>query len=110
MNKRDYHLKRKFGITDVQYGELYSKQGECCAICGSHSSTFKNRLAVDHDHTSGEIRGLLCFRCNKFVVGRYRKGIGLDLLRRAVQYLDREYTGWLVPIKKKKKRRKRKKK
>lgn len=101
------HLLKKFGITDEQYERLHSEQQGCCSICGKHSSTFAKRLAVDHDHVSGEIRGLLCFRCNRYAVGRLRKGAGTDLLRSVIRYLDREYTGWIVPPKVKKKRKKR---
>lgn len=42
-----------------------------CAICKRHESEFKKRLAVDHSHKTGRVRGLLCFYCNKFRVGRH---------------------------------------
>jgi hypothetical protein len=57
-------------------------QGGVCAVCKTAPTT--RRLAVDHDHHTGFIRGLLCFRCNKFVVGRHREP---TLLRNAAQYL-----------------------
>lgn len=106
---RARHLLKKYGITIDQYEELYSKQKGCCYVCGKHSSAFNKRFAIDHDHVSGEIRGLLCFRCNKFAVGRYRKGDGTDLLRRIIEYLERDYSGWIVPPKVKRKRRARRK-
>lgn len=101
------HLKRKFGVDEIQYQELYNKQKGCCAICGKHSSEFQRRLALDHDHVSGEIRGLLCFVCNKRIVGRFRKGINSHFLLKGYEYLEREYTGWIVPAKRKKRKKKR---
>lgn len=41
-----------------------------CAICQKHERYFKRRLSQDHDHKTGKNRGLLCFPCNKFKVGR----------------------------------------
>jgi hypothetical protein len=42
---------------------MLASQQACCAICREACRTGR-RLAVDHDHSSGRIRGLLCFRCN----------------------------------------------
>jgi len=50
--------------------ELIAKHGDKCAICEKPGSAFKKRLAIDHNHVTGKIRGLLCFRCNKFILGR----------------------------------------
>jgi len=64
------HLKRRYGITFEQYNELLVQQGGVCAIClqpetsiSPLSKVFKN-LAIDHNHKNGEIRALLCSRCN----------------------------------------------
>jgi hypothetical protein len=70
---------RKFGLTSEQYAE-----GLLCDICGEQCSTGR-RLAVDHDHTTGSVRGRLCASCNR--------GLGLfrdrpDLLLAAARYLD----------------------
>jgi hypothetical protein len=51
--------------------ELIAKHGDKCSICGKPRSNFKKNLSVDHSHKSGRIRGLLCFRCNKFQLGRH---------------------------------------
>lgn len=56
---------------DAIRAELIAKHGNQCAICKKHRSEFKNNLSVDHAHRTGRIRGLLCFRCNKFLVGRH---------------------------------------
>ena len=92
-------------VPDVkdQYESLLQKQGSCCAICRRSRSEFRSNLAVDHDHTTGEIRGLLCIHCNHRLVGRHRDG---QLLRRIADYVE-QGTGWFVPPKPKKKRRKR---
>lgn len=105
---RARHLLKKFGITPEQYEELYAQQNGCCAICGRHQSSFKRRLAVEHDHGElGQVRGLVCFKCNKFLIGRHTK----ETIQVVYDYLMKDYTGWLVPskIKKKRKRRARRK-
>ena len=55
---------REFGITLNEYNEMFEKQKGCCAICGRHQSEFKRSFDVDHDHKTGKVRGLLCFKCN----------------------------------------------
>lgn len=75
--KRDkaYQSKRKasswrrhYGISEHTYWEMFEEQGGVCAICGqpetwTHKGT-PAHLAVDHDHATGQVRGLLCHRCN----------------------------------------------
>ena len=56
-------LKFQHGITPEQYRDLLSAQDAVCAICEQPCLSGK-RLAVDHDHELGRIRGLLCGRCN----------------------------------------------
>lgn len=110
MNKkdkaRDYRLKRIYGISLAQYEEILQKQDECCALCRRHQSEFNKNLAVDHDHNSLEIRGLLCTYCNQRLIGRHRDG---NLLRRMADYVD-QGTGLFAPKPKPKRKRKRKKK
>lgn len=60
---RKSHLKRKFGMTPEQYDEMLLAQGGGCGIC-RRSPRPDISLHVDHDHETGRIRGLLCFRCN----------------------------------------------
>ena len=57
-------LKSRFGITPAEYDLLLKEQGGKCKICGAISSVNGHRLAIDHDHTTGKIRGLLCKACN----------------------------------------------
>lgn len=102
LTKRSSRLLFKYGITEEQYDEIYRTQQGCCAVCKRAASNFKHRLAVDHDHKTGEIRGLLCLHCNRYVVGRHRRELGSELLKAAYEYLTREYPGWIVPPRKKK--------
>lgn len=96
--RRSSHLRRNFGITLEQYRELLLKQDESCAICKRHISEFNQELAVDHNHTTGEIRGLLCTNCNYRLVAKHTDS---NLLRTIADYLDGG-TGWVVPERPKK--------
>ena len=90
---RKYALKARFGITLEQYTEMLEEQNHCCAVCLRHKSEFKTNLAVDHNHETREIRGLLCTHCNHVIIGRNKND---ELLRRAGDYLDKG-TGLFVP-------------
>lgn len=62
-NPRRYHLKVKYNITEADYDAMLAKQDGKCAVC--HQPPKKTRrLAVDHNHKTGYVRGLLCFSCN----------------------------------------------
>lgn len=61
-------------------------QGNSCAICKKHESSFKKRLAVDHNHKTGKVRGLLCYYCNKFVVGRHTIESASKILKYLMEY------------------------
>lgn len=83
--KLSKYYEKKYGITWQQRMEIWRKQGGRCAICKKHESYFSKRLAVDHDHSSGKVRGLACFRCNKLLIGRHT----LDTASRVFLYLLR---------------------
>ena len=78
------HLERKFGITIQGYDDMYIQQGGRCAICGAHQSELRKRFCVDHCHSSGKVRGLLCDRCNTSI-GKFEHNIAL--LKNAIKYL-----------------------
>ncbi len=59
-NKRKWALKSRYGLTADQYAELLLKQGGACAVCRSVVEKFH----VDHCHNTGQVRGLLCHKCN----------------------------------------------
>lgn len=100
--KRASHLRNKYGISIEQYNDLLRAQEGNCAICRRAHTEFTTRLAVDHNHITGEIRGLLCNYCNRRVVGRHRDP---DLLRRVAEYIE-QGTGLFVPKKKRTVKRK----
>ena len=57
---REYHLKRRYGIGQAEVDEMLALQGNVCAACGKPEPEH-----VDHDHDTGEVRGMLCFNCNQ---------------------------------------------
>ncbi len=82
------YLKNTYGITKADHDLLYEEQGGVCKICKKEgflsSAKHKKKLAVDHDHETGRVRGLLCHNCNR--------GLGLfqddpEILKNAIEYL-----------------------
>jgi hypothetical protein len=63
LKQRACHLRRRYGMTPEDYDVMFKEQGGLCAICGNPPGNTK--LHVDHNHKTGEVRGLLCFHCNK---------------------------------------------
>jgi len=82
---RGYRLKGKYGLTPDEYDELLAAQGGVCAICAGPPDGRWPRYAVDHDHETGEVRGLLCTRCNR-AIGLLRDST--DLVLAVLEYLD----------------------
>lgn len=68
MKVRAHALRTRYGITSAQYEQMLMAQGGLCAICQQPEVRRMRgkvtRLAVDHDHQSGRVRGLLCALCN----------------------------------------------
>ena len=84
LDRRDVVIRNQYGITLEQYNNMLKAQNYSCAICGEEDEVEGRRLAIDHCHTTGQVRGLLCGKCNR--------GLGLfydneDLLQKAIQYL-----------------------
>lgn len=81
---------RRFGITAERYVEMLVAQDGKCAICRQIKTTTRNgkvkTLAVDHDHETGDVRGLLCSACNT-AIGKF--GDDRERLLSAVRYLDK---------------------
>lgn len=63
-SNRSYLYQKNFGITVEEYDHLLTEQQHRCAGCGKHQDELSKRLAVDHCHNSGRVRGLLCVNCN----------------------------------------------
>lgn len=87
---RNCYLVRTYGITSEQYEVMFDAQNGKCAICLKEEDTLlssgKNKsFAVDHNHKTGQIRGLLCENCNR-AIGLLKEDT--ELLTRAIQYIN----------------------
>ena len=85
-NRRKGALSSKYKITEQRYFEILEKQIGLCAICKSDSPGRKGskNFTVDHDHTTMEVRGLLCHPCN-VMLGLAKDNI--EVLEMAIKYL-----------------------
>ena len=86
---RERKLLNRFGLTAEDYERVLTEQGHVCAICGEIERVVDRRgkirhLSVDHDHETGEVRGLLCFTCN-VGIGAFKER--RDLVEAAAHYL-----------------------
>jgi len=86
---KDSHLKRKYGIDSEAYNQMFNEQEGKCKICGTHQSELSKSLAVDHCHTTGKVRGLLCMHCNQ-ALGKFKDNI--KSLENAIIYLKDHVT------------------
>jgi hypothetical protein len=88
INQRAYKYMRNYGITQTDYDQLYVAHDGRCAICRQIETRIKNSrvkwIAVDHDHKTNEVRGLLCHQCN-VGIGSFKDDV--ELLEAAVRYL-----------------------
>ncbi len=87
---RNTHLMRNFGISLAEYAEKAAEQDNKCAICNQPETQMRGgkvkALAVDHNHTTGAVRGLLCVDCNQ-AIGKMKED--RNILLAAVKYLDK---------------------
>lgn len=82
---RDTMLRNNYGMSLDDYYQKYVSQDGKCAICGEKKpSSGRDGLAVDHCHTKGHVRGLLCIHCNHGL-GKFKDNP--DLLQKAIEYL-----------------------
>jgi len=61
---REWYFRAKYGITHAEYDVMLAEQAGRCAICSGPPTGPGQRLHVDHCHTTGTVRGLLCGNCN----------------------------------------------
>lgn len=80
---RKHHLRTKYGLTLEEFEVILQQQGGVCAIC--HRPPNGRVLDVDHNHKTGQIRGLLCLSCN---AGIGSLGDSPEMLKRATAYLQ----------------------
>ena len=84
---RRYHRNRKckqLGVSPEEVDKTFTAQGRCCAICKTKDSGSRN-WHLDHDHTTGKFRGVLCHHCN-LGLGNFRDT--LANLQEAIKYLE----------------------
>ena len=91
---RKARLKEAYGITPVQWLKIWNLQGGKCPIClkpiwKPGNKEGKRAAAVDHDHLTGRVRGLLDYRCNRYIIGRN----SADRAERVYRYLTSEFDG-----------------
>lgn len=77
-------LLKKYGLTLIDYNNLLKVQEYRCAICQIHQDELKRKLDVDHNHKTGENRGLLCTNCNR-ALGKLKDRATICV--RAAEYL-----------------------
>ena len=84
---RNSRLKQKYSLDESKYDELLKSQDNRCAICQTtqYRKNQNAHFAVDHDHKTGLVRGLLCDTCNRGL-GYFKDNI--DLLKSAERYLQ----------------------
>ena len=85
------YLQRTYGFSWKEYQEMYEKQEGKCGVCGSEGFTMaehhKIKLVVDHDHTTGRVRGLLCHNCNR-ALGLLHDDV--DALNKAIEWIKEQ--------------------
>ena len=91
IKKRNENLKRNYGITLEEYNTMLENQGGVCAVCGTDDPKGRRSgrgvvkdFYVDHNHITGEVRGLLCNACNR-AIGNFQDDP--SILEKAVLYL-----------------------
>lgn len=89
--QRGYMLRFEYGITIQEYNHMLIEQGNVCYICKQPETRIEPKtgrtktLSVDHNHVTGKVRKLLCYRCN-LVLGQMQDSP--ELFRAAADYLD----------------------
>lgn len=93
MMARRYMLRSKYGMSLEDYDVMLDKQNGVCAICFNPETQKSNKrgkvdsLRVDHCHSTGKVRGLLCSKCN---FGIAQLDDSIDLLQNAIKYLKND--------------------
>jgi hypothetical protein len=86
----DKERERRFGITRHEYAKMFHEQNGVCAICSKPETATRNgkikALAVDHNHQTGKVRGLLCSDCNTGI-GKLKED--RNIFVSAIRYLDK---------------------
>ena len=84
---RDKNLKNLYGISEKDWEELFDSQGRVCAICSGDKHHGRN-WHTDHDHLTGQIRGILCSWCNT-ALGKFQEDS--KIMMAAISYINQKY-------------------
>jgi hypothetical protein len=80
------HYQRKYGISHDEVKIMLKERNYKCDICNKESDHRYDKLCVDHDHKTGDVRGMLCFSCN-VMIGQGKDNI--ELFKNAIQYIKK---------------------
>jgi len=86
LTQRKSYLKMMFKITPEDYTRMFTEQKGRCAICQIHQTNLSKILGVDHNHTTGQVRELLCSKCNS-AIGLLKENP--VLFQTCISYLDK---------------------
>lgn len=84
-----YFIKSKYGVSELEYKRMLDERDYCCDICGLRqmgNAKNKDKLCIDHCHTTDKIRGLLCRNCNS-AIGYFKDNI--EVIEKSIKYLKR---------------------
>lgn len=81
---RSQKRKSAYGISTVEWGAIFTAQGRVCGNCGANDPGWYRGWHTDHCHETGEVRGILCHKCNH-ILGNARDSP--EILQRAIEYL-----------------------
>jgi hypothetical protein len=87
LERDDNMMRKKYGISTAEFAALLEFQGNCCAICAKPIEALRRRINIDHDHTTNQVRGILCTSCN---TGLGHLGDDMAGLQKAMAYLQNQ--------------------
>lgn len=88
--RRRLRLLKKYGLTPQQYDKMFALQDGKCVGCGRPPK--RQRLAVEHDHKTGRVRGLACHHCNRYLIAKNTA----ETARWLVAYLGSDFDGRML--------------
>ena len=103
-SQRHYRLMKDYGLPTFMYNEMLKQQGYKCKVCGISHSDYGKNFDVDHNHTNGNVRGLLCNSCNRLIArynddpaAMYADADDNQLLEAAAEYVIDD-GAWIDPL------------
>ncbi len=84
--KLDTYYLKKYGFSYTHYQITWKNQKYSCALCGRKKRKEQKRFAQDHNHKSKINRGIVCYYCNKYRIGRHDLKSVIDLFLYMIKY------------------------